>query len=194
MGPIEYIALAFAMAMDAFSVSICKGVSCKDKYLKTGLVCGSWFGGAQAVMPLIGWVLGFLFMQINGVETISGFIAFALLAFLGGKMIFESFEKEECDCCDEKNKSLGFKTMFVFAIATSIDALATGVSIAMDPKANIWIAITAIGVVTFVMSFFGSIIGAKVGSKYGKKAELVGGIILALLAIKFLVEAIIGIC
>lgn len=194
MSPMWYIALAFGMAMDAFSVSICKGVSSKEKFIKTGLVCGAWFGGAQALMPLIGWVLGILFMQINGVETIAGFIAFALLAFLGGKMIFESFEKEECDCCDEKNKSLGFKTMFIFAIATSIDALATGVAIAMEPEANIWIAIAAIGGVTFLMSFIGSIIGAKVGSKYGKKAELVGGLILAGLAIKFLIDAIIGIC
>ena len=186
----EYVVIAIVMAMDAFAVSICKGVTSKEKYLKTGLVCGVWFGGFQALMPLIGWLLGILLMQISWFEDASAYVAFALLLFLGGKMIFESFEASECDCCCERNKSLGFKTMFVFAIATSIDALAIGVSVScLD--ANIWLAISLIGVITFILSFAGSIIGAKIGSKYEKKAELVGGIVLVLLAIKFLLQAIL---
>ena len=185
----EYIIIAITMAMDAFAVAVCKGVATKEKYAKTGLVCGLWFGGFQALMPLIGWLFGVLFTELVNIERLSGYIAFALLAFLGGKMIFESFEKEECCECCEKNKSLGFKTMFMFAIATSIDALAIGVTVSLL-KANIWIAISLIGVVTFALSFVGSVIGAKIGSKFEKKAEFAGGLVLVLLALKFLIEAI----
>ena len=186
----EYIVIAFVMAMDAFAVSICKGVTSRGKYRKTGLVCGAWFGGFQALMPLIGWIFGLLLMQMSWFEDVSSYVAFALLAFLGGKMILESFEKEECGACCGIDNSLAFKTMFVFAIATSIDALAVGVSISCL-SANIWLAISLIGVVTFVMCFIGSIIGAKIGSKYEKKAELAGGIVLILLAIKFLLDALL---
>lgn len=188
----DYIIFAFAMAMDAFAVSICKGVTCRGKYTKTGLVCGAWFGGFQALMPLLGWIVGLLLMQMNWFQDVSSYVAFGILTFLGGKMIFESFEKEECGCeaCCGIDNSLAAKTMFVFAIATSIDALALGVSFSCL-SANIWIAITFIGLVTFGMCFIGSIIGSKIGSKYEKKAELAGGIVLVLLAIKFLLDAIL---
>ena len=188
-----HISIAVAMAMDAFAVSICKGVCSKEKYLKTGLVCGSWFGGFQALMPLIGWSIAMIFVQLinqNTVEQISGYIAFGLLAFLGVKMIKEALEKEdECDCCST-DSSLGFKTMLMFAIATSIDALAIGVTVAFEAPSEIWLSITLIGIVTFLFSFFGSIIGAKIGSKFKKKAELIGGIVLVLLALRFLFDAI----
>lgn len=189
-----HIGIAIAMAMDAFAVAICKGVCSKGKYIKTGLVCGSWFGGFQAFMPLLGWGIAMIFVQLVNEEIIgqiSGYIAFILLAFLGGKMIKESFEKEECNCCETTDSSLGFKTMLAFAIATSIDALAIGVTVAFEAPQEIWLSITLIGIVTFILSFVGSIIGAKIGSKYEKKAELVGGIVLVLLAIKFLIETII---
>ena len=188
-----HISIAIAMAMDAFAVAICKGVCSKDKYIKTGLVCGSWFGGFQAAMPLLGWCFAMIFVQLVNEEIIgqiSGYIAFILLAFLGGKMIKESFEKENCNCC-ETDSSLGFKTMLAFAIATSIDALAIGVTVAFEAPNDIWLSIILIGVVTFILSFLGSVIGAKIGSKYEKKAELVGGVVLVLLAIKFLIETII---
>lgn len=185
----EYIIIAITMAMDAFAVSICKGVSSKERLVKTGLVCGLWFGIFQTLMPLIGWLFGEVFTQFVDIENISGYIAFALLSFLGIKMIKESLEKE-CDCCNPNNSSLAFKVMFVFAIATSIDALAIGVTISIV-SANIWLAILLIGFVTFLLSFIGSIIGAKVGSKYEKKAEFVGGIVLILLGLKFLFEAIL---
>jgi len=185
----EYIIIAVTMAMDAFAVSICKGVTSKEKFIKTGLVCGLWFGIFQALMPLLGWLFGELLTKFINVESISGYIAFLLLSFLGGKMIKESFDKEEeCDC--EKNKSLAIPVMFVFAIATSIDALAVGVTISIV-DANILLSCILIGCITFVLSFVGSIVGAKLGSKYKTKAELVGGIVLVLLAIKFLVETFI---
>ena len=181
------------MAMDAFAVAICKGVCSKEKYIKTGLVCGSWFGGFQALMPLVGWGISMIFVQLikqETVEQISGYIAFALLAFLGAKMIKEVLEKDdECDCCST-DSSLGFKTMLMFAIATSIDALAIGVTVAFEAPQDIWLSITSIGLVTFALSFLGSVIGAKIGSKFKKKAELVGGIVLVVLAIKFLLETI----
>ena len=188
MQPYEYIIIAITMAMDAFAVSVCKGVSCRDKYTKTGLVCGAWFGGFQALMPLIGWLFGVLLMELVNIEAATGYIAFALLAFLGGKMIAEALEAEEC-YCDENNYSLAARVMFPFAIATSIDALAIGVTVSML-GANIWIAITLIGIVTFALSFVGSVIGAKIGSKFEKKAELAGGVVLLLLALKFLIETI----
>lgn len=187
----EYFVIAVLMAFDAFAVSICKGVSCKCKMLKTGLVCGLWFGIFQALMPLIGWLFGEVLTTFINVEEVSGYIAFALLSFLGIKMVKESLERE-CDCQKkDTDSSLAFKTMIVFAIATSIDALAIGVVVSVV-EANIWLAISLIGVITFILSFIGAIIGNKLGSKYEKKAELVGGIILILLAIKFLIEAFLG--
>ena len=166
MGLYEYIIIAITMAMDAFAVSICKGVASKEKMIKTGLICGLWFGVFQALMPLLGWLFGEALMQFINIENISGYIAFALLSFLGVKMIKESLEKD-CDCNND-NSSLAFKVMIVFAIATSIDALAVGVTISIL-DANIWFSILLIGVITFLLSFVGSILGAKVGSKYEKK-------------------------
>ena len=184
----EYIVIAVVMAMDAFAVSICKGVTSRGEYKKTGMVCGIWFGGFQALMPLIGWFFGRLLMKMSWFEDVSSYVAAGLLAFLGVKMIMEALEKDEgCGECCGFNNSLGFKTMFVYAIATSIDALAVGVSISCL-SANIWLAISLIGIVTFALSFVGSILGAKVGSKYEKKAELAGGIVMIALAIKFLLD------
>ena len=189
---ISTLLIAIALAMDAFSVSLTKGFTLK-KITKTQVLWFAiFFGGFQALMPLLGWSIGVLFTKLVNIESLSGYIAFFLLAFLGGKMIKESLEKDdECPCaCNEKNSFLGFKVMFVFAIATSIDALAVGVTVSLL-DANIWLAITLIGVITFILSFIGSIIGAKIGSKFEKKAEFVGGVVLVLLALKFLIEAII---
>ncbi len=186
---IEIILTAISLATDAFAASVGRGISKQNPGPAFAPVTALTFGAFQALMPLLGWIFGVLFTELVNIETLSGYIAFALLAFLGGKMIFESFEKEECCTCCEKNRSLGFKTMFMFAIATSIDALAIGVTVSLL-KANIWIAISLIGVVTFGLSFVGSVIGAKIGSKFEKKAEFVGGLVLVLLALKFLIEAI----
>lgn len=197
MGIGELFILAVALAMDAFAVSICKGLASKENYIKTGLVCGIWFGFFQALMPFIGWLLGSTVAEY--IDSYSAYIAFALLMFLGVKMIVEAVKemieaKREaadgvclCDCNDEKNSSLAPRVMIVFAIATSIDALAAGLSLAAV-NANIFIAVTFIGVVTFLCSFIGSAVGARIGSKFSAKAEVAGGLILCALGIKILVE------
>ena len=201
MGVWELFLMAVALSMDAFAVSICKGIATTGSYLKTGLVCGLWFGFFQALMPLIGWLLGSTVSSY--IESYSAYIAFALLAFLGGKMLWEAISEaieakkasvegiDVCCPCNEKNSSLGFKVMLVFAIATSIDALAAGLSFAAI-GANIWIAISFIGVTTFLFSFVGASAGAKIGSKFSTKAEIAGGLVLIGLGIKILVESFIG--
>lgn len=183
MGFWELLLLAVGLSMDAFAVSICKGLSMKNAGLKAGVVCGSWFGGFQALMPLIGFFLGSLFA--TAIEAFDHWIAFGLLGIIGVNMIREAFEKEEC--CDD-GADLGFKTMFVMAIATSIDALAVGISLAMAQNVNIWIAIALIGAITFGMCCLGVKVGSIFGSKFEKKAQIAGGIILILLGIKILLE------
>ncbi len=190
MNTFELLALAVALAMDAFAVSICKGLSSKENYLKTGLVCGAWFGFFQALMPFLGWVLGSTVASY--VEKFSSYIAFGLLAFLGIKMIVEAIkEKDACDCCD-KGLSLSARIMLPFAIATSIDALAAGITLAAV-EANVLLAIGLIGVVTFLFSFLGSAIGAKFGARFKTPAEIAGGVVLIILGLKILIEHLVAI-
>ena len=193
----DLLFLAVALSMDAFAVSICKGLASKAGHIKTGLVCGIWFGAFQALMPTLGWLLGSTVAEY--VDKYSAYIAFALLAFLGGKMMIEAIKEclEDkkassegiCRCCenDEKNASLGFKVMLVFAIATSIDALAAGLSFAAM-EANIFIAVSFIGVTTFLFSFVGSALGSKIGERFKYKAEIAGGVILIAIGAKILIE------
>lgn len=183
MGFIELLLLAVGLSMDAFAVSICKGLGMQKAGLKTGVICGSWFGGFQALMPLIGFFLGSLFA--DAIRAYDHWVAFGLLAIIGINMLREAFgEEEECACCQA---DLGFKTMFVMAVATSIDALAVGVGLAMD-NVNIWLAIALIGVITFVMCCIGVKIGSIFGSKFEKKAQIAGGVILIGLGLKILLE------
>ena len=184
MGLFELMMLAVGLSMDAFAVSICKGLSMKKAGLREGAICGVWFGGFQALMPVIGFFLGALFAK--QIEAFDHWIAFVLLALIGGNMLKEAFSK--CDCCEEHNADLSVKTMFVMAVATSIDALAVGISLAMAGKVNIWLAMALIGVVTFIMCTAGVKIGNIFGSRYEKKAEAAGGIILILLGLKILLE------
>ena len=184
MGFFELMMLAVGLSMDAFAVSICKGLSMKKAGLKEGAICGVWFGGFQALMPVIGFFLGTLFAK--QIEALDHWIACALLVLIGGNMLKEAFSK--CDCCEEQDADLSVKTMFVMAVATSIDALAVGISLAMAGKVNIWLAMALIGVVTFAMCAAGVKIGNIFGSRYEKKAEAAGGIILILLGIKILLE------
>ena len=187
MGFAELLLLAVGLSMDAFAVSICKGLCMKKQSsLKTGVVCGAWFGGFQALMPLIGFFLGTLFAK--AIEAFDHWVAFALLAIIGFNMLKEAFEKEEENSCDVNGNDLAFKTMFVMAIATSIDALAVGISLAMAGNVNIVTAVLLIGVITFAMSAIGVQIGNAFGSRFEKKAQLAGGIILILLGIKILLE------
>ena len=188
MGLAELLLLAVGLSMDAFAVSICKGLSMKKASLKAGAICGAWFGGFQALMPLIGYFLGTMFS--GAIEAADHWVAFCLLVIIGVNMLKDAFSKEsECECqCEEKNADMSVKTMFVMAVATSIDALAVGISLAMAGNVNIWIAVTLIGITTFVLSAVGVKVGSIFGGKFEKKAQLAGGIILICLGVKILLE------
>ena len=184
MGIWELLLLALSVSMDAFAVSMCKGLSVKKARLKECMTCGVWFGGFQALMPLAGFFLGSLFA--GKIEKFDHWVAFVLLAIIGGNMLKEAFEKD-CDCCENANADLGVRTMLAMAVATSIDAMAAGISLAMD-GANIWLNAVCIGIVTCGMSAVGVKVGAVFGSRFEKKAQLAGGIILILLGLKILLE------
>lgn len=186
MGIWELLLLALSVSMDAFAVSMCKGLSVKKARLKECATCGVWFGGFQALMPLIGFFLGSLFA--GKIETFDHWVAFGLLAIIGANMLKEVFEKD-CDCCDN-NGDFSVKTMFLMAIATSIDALAVGISLAMTGGVNIYLAVLLIGVFTGTLSAIGVKIGNIFGSRYEKKAQFVGGAVLILLGIKILLEGL----
>ena len=183
MGIIELFILAVGLSMDAFAVSVCKGLSLGKIKIKHMCISCLWFGGFQALMPLIGYLLGSNFSEL--VAKYDHWIAFVLLALIGGNMIKEALGKEE----DSMDNSMGFKAMLLLAIATSIDALAVGVTFAFL-DVPIVPAISFIGVVTFVLSAIGVKAGSLFGYKYKSKAELCGGIILILLGIKILLEGV----
>ena len=182
MGFAELFLLAIGVSMDAFAVSICKGLAMKKATVGGMATVGGWFGGFQALMPLIGFYLGTLFA--SAIEAVDHWVAFILLGLIGISMIKEALGKEE-ECQDD---SLAFKTMLVMAIATSIDALAVGISLAMAGNVNIFTAVLLIGVTTFILSAIGVKIGNVFGSKYEKKAQFCGGVILILLGTKILLE------
>lgn len=185
MGIIEILLTSLGLAMDAFAVSICKGLSMKKFDIKKGLIIGMYFGLFQGLMPLIGYLLGSTFQDV--IVSIDHWIAFVLLGLIGFNMLKEGLSKE----CDIVNDKVNFKEMLPLAIATSIDALAVGITFAFL-KVNIIIAVSSIGLITFVMSFIGSKIGNKVGCKYQKKAQIMGGIILIFIGLKILIEHLIG--
>ena len=180
MGIFELFILAIGLSMDAFAVSICKGLSLGKIKVKHMLIAGLWFGGFQALMPLIGYFLGSFFADM--ITKYSHWIAFILLLFIGGNMIKESFDEEE-----NVNADMGVKNMFLLAVATSIDALAVGVSLAFL-KVNRIPAVSFIGCITFVCSAAGVKIGSIFGDKYRSKAGLCGGIILILIGVKILLD------
>ena len=185
MGIGELLLLAVGLSMDAFAVSVCKGLAMKKVTVRAQVTCGAWFGGFQGLMPLIGFLLGTMFAE--AIQFIDHWIAFGLLALIGINMLREAFSKE-CDCCCGEDADLSVKTMFVMAVATSIDALAVGISLAMAGNVNIWLAVGLIGAVTFLLSGVGVRIGNIFGSHFEKKAEATGGIILILLGLKILLE------
>lgn len=187
MGLGELLLLALGVSMDAFAVSICKGLAMQRATAKEGLVCGLWFGGFQALMPTIGFFLGTLFAE--AIEAVDHWVAFILLGIIGVNMLKEALEKGcDCCCCEEANADLSVKTMFVLAIATSIDALAVGISLAMVGDVNIFLAAVLIGAFTCGMSAMGVKIGNVFGARYEKKAQLAGGVILILLGLNILLE------
>ena len=185
MGLGELLLLALGVSMDAFAVSICKGLAMPKATLKEGLTCGVWFGGFQTMMPLIGFFLGTLFA--DAIQAFDHWVAFVLLGIIGVNMLKEALEKE-CECCADHDADLSVKTMFVLAVATSIDALAVGISLAMAGGVNIFMAVVLIGIFTCCMSACGVKIGNVFGARYEKKAQFAGGAILILLGLKILLE------
>ena len=181
MGISEIIFISASLAMDAFAVSICKGLSMKKLDWKKAFIIALYFGAFQGLMPVIGYFLGATFSDL--VTSIDHWIAFALLSIIGGNMIKESFDDEE----EKRNDNVDFKTMIVLAIATSIDALAVGITFAFL-KTNIVLSVVLIGIISFVISLLGVNIGNKFGDKFQNKAELSGGIILILIGLKILLE------
>ena len=181
MGLSELFLIAVGLSMDAFAVSVCKGLAMPKCTFKKAAIVGLWFGGFQALMPAIGYILGAQFQE--AIASIDHWIAFVLLALIGGNMIHEALDNDE----EEADASLDVKTMFLLAVATSIDALAIGITFAFL-KVNIIPAVCFIGIVTFIISFAGVKIGNVFGARYKNKAEIVGGIILILLGLKILLE------
>ncbi len=185
MGLIELCFIAVGLSMDAFAVSICKGLACREQNLRNNLLAGLYFGGFQGLMPAIGWLLGVRFSE--AITSIDHWIAFVLLSFIGGSMIRESrsgAEEEELDA------SFGFRAMLPLAVATSIDALAVGVSFAFLGMTGREIlgAAALIGAVTFVLSAVGGRVGSVFGSRFKSRAELCGGVILIFIGLKILLE------
>lgn len=185
MGIGELLLLAVGLSMDAFAVSVCKGLALRRATFQAEFTCGVWFGGFQALMPLIGFFLGTLFA--TAIQAVDHWIAFGLLAIIGVNMLKEAMSmEEECDCGG--NADLSVKTMFIMAVATSIDALAVGISLAMVGNVNIFFAVTLIGICTCLLSMLGVKIGNVFGSRFENKAEIAGGVILILLGVKILLE------
>lgn len=194
MGLLELIILSVGLAMDAFAVSICKGLAMKSINIHKASVCGIWFGAFQAVMPLIGYFAGVRFASY--IVEFDHWIAFALLLAIGGNMIREALSSAE----DKADDSLRFKTMLMMAIATSIDALVVGITFVCVPvniisgisvHINTLIAAAVIGIITFAISSAGVWAGSIFGLKYKSKAEMAGGIVLIILGLKILIEHLI---
>lgn len=194
MGLGEIFMLAIGVSMDAFAVSMCKGVAVKKAGLRQCMTCGLWFGSFQGLMPLIGYFIAKIFADAEVIKAYDHWVAFGLLTIIGINMLKEAFEKG-CDC-EKHNDDMSFKTMFPMAIATSIDALAVGITLAVDKvpmkgKGNIFLAVIVIGIATGLFSGVGVKIGNIFGSRYEKKAQITGGAVLILLGIKLLVEGIL---
>lgn len=190
MGLTELILLAIGLSMDAFAVSVCKGLAMKHVKIKHAVICGLWFGGFQALMPFTGYLLGSNFERY--IESVAPCVAFVLLALIGANMIREAI----CGCDEETSSGLDFKTMLMMAVATSIDALAVGITFACIPidvmaasvLVNTVIGVLLIGIITFSLSCVGVKVGSVFGTKYKSKAEIAGGVILVLIGLKILLE------
>lgn len=188
MGIVELLLTAIALSMDAFAVSVCKGLGMRRMRYDQALVISLYFGVFQALMPLIGWLLGTSFSRY--IQAFDHWIAFVLLAFLGGKMLWDVFHEKEDEEQESAECRLDHRELFMLAIATSIDALAVGIAFAcLD--VNIWSSVSIIGVTTLVISFVGVWIGNRFGNRFQKKAEIAGGLVLILIGVKILAEHLI---
>ncbi|MGN0140765.1 MAG: manganese efflux pump MntP family protein [Roseburia sp.] len=182
---IEFLLIGIGLSMDAFAVAICKGLAMRKVNKKQALVIGLFFGGFQALMPLLGWALGIQFQ--NYITNVDHWIAFVLLCFIGGKMIVEALKPEDEEAVEVMDAPLNLKELLVLAIATSIDALAVGVTFAFLDY-PIGEAVSVIGITTLILSIAGVYVGNFFGNRYKNKAEFAGGLILVLLGVKILLE------
>lgn len=183
MGFIELLLLAVSLSMDAFAVSVCKGLALPRITGKQACLVGAWFGGFQMLMPALGYLLGSAFAQY--ITSFDHWIAFVLLAFIGGKMVWEALHEDPEEVCPQPR--LDLKELFMLAVATSIDALAVGITFAFL-QVNIWGAVSLIAATTFVLSVIGVWVGNRFGSRFQTKAEIAGGVILVLIGLKILLE------
>ena len=189
MNFLEAILIAFGLSMDTFAVSLANGVTIKEKRVKHALIFGVCFGVFQFAMPVIGWLLGITFSKY--ITEFDHWVAFGLLCFIGGKMLFEALRKKKEDEAEKIPKSiLRPSNMLLLGLATSIDALAVGVSLAVM-SVNVWGYSGIIGGVAFILSAVGILIGQYLGKKFGKAAEIIGGIILIAIGVKILIEHLI---
>lgn len=187
MNPLELILLALGLAMDAFAVAVCKGLSMTKLNYRNATIIALFFGMFQALMPLLGWLLGSQFSSY--ISAYSHWVVFVLLTFIGGRMIYGAMTDIEEDKRD--GDKLDFKELFILALATSIDALAVGISFALMPNSNILVSVATIGIITFLLSFLGVVIGNRFGREYKSRAELFGGAILIAIGLKTLIEQLI---
>lgn len=184
MGFVELLLVAVGLSMDAFAVSVCKGLSVKKVGVKHAALAGLYFGGFQFLMPVIGYLLGFRFENI--IQNVDHWIAFVLLAFIGGKMVWEALH-EDPEETEQGEPKLDLKELLMLAVATSIDALAVGITFAFL-QVNIWGSVSLIAATTFVLSLIGVWVGNRFGSRFQTKAEIAGGVILVLIGLKILLE------
>lgn len=196
MGLMELLWLAVGLSMDAFAVSVCKGLAMGRITVKNGLLCGIWFGGFQGLMPFIGYLLGTGFEKY--IDKVAPWVAFILLGCIGGNMLRETLTSRDEE--EEVSAGLDVKTMFLMAVATSIDALAVGITFVGVPPTvvsslgvliNVVISVCIIGVTTFVLSMIGVKVGNVFGTKFKAKAEIAGGVILILLGLRILLEQLL---
>lgn len=177
----ELLLIAVGLSMDAFAVAVCRGLEMRKINYRQALLIALFFGGFQALMPAVGYLLGAGFAQY--INNFDHWIAFVLLAFIGGKMIWEALHEGE----EEHAEALNLKMLLMMAVATSIDALAVGITFAFL-KVDILSSAALIGVTTFILSFAGVCVGNRFGARYKKKAEVIGGVVLILIGLKILME------
>ena len=184
---IQIILIGIVLALDAFAVSICQGLNMKKITAYKASIIALFFGGFQALMPLMGYLLGNTFIEY--ISEFDHWIAFGLLLLIGGKMIFDGIKNDEEDKkALKENDKLDYWMLFLMAVATSIDALAVGITLSIDNTTNIWIDIAIIGIVTFAICIVGVYIGKQIGNKHQNIAQIIGGIVLILIGVKIVLE------
>lgn len=189
MGLVDMLLMGVGLSMDAFAVSVCKGLQARKVNWRRAFVTAFFFGAFQAIMPLLGWLLGSTVQSY--IEPVSGWVAFGLLGAIGGKMVWDAVHDDGSCAPDAPGRGRFLAELLMLAVATSIDAFVAGISFAMTDL-NIWLAVAVIGLTTFVLSLVGTVVGNRFGSQFKKWATLAGGVCLVLLGAKILLEHLVG--